>query len=155
MEEAGLTVRVDDFGTITGRRPGAESGPALLMGSHLDTVERGGKYDGAYGVLGALEVVRTLNDAGVQTRLPLEVVDWTDEEGARFEPANTASGAVAGRFTRDFVHDRMDRAGRRFGDELRRTGYLGEEAHRPGPAVAYLELHVEQGPALEEAVRAV
>jgi N-carbamoyl-L-amino-acid hydrolase len=155
MDEAGLTVRVDDFGTITGRRPGAESGPALVMGSHLDSVERGGKYDGAYGVLGALEVVRTLNDASVQTRLPLEVVDWTDEEGARFEPANTASGAVAGRFTRDFGHDRIDRAGRRFRDELRRTGYLGEEAHRPGPAVAYLELHVEQGPALEEAGRAV
>jgi len=150
MEESGMTVRVDDFGTMSGRRPGAEAGPAVLIGSHLDTVLRGGKYDGTYGVLAALEVVRTLNDAGMVTRLPIEVVNWTDEEGARFEPANTASGAVAGCFSRHFVYDRVDRDGRRFEDELRRIDYLGQEADRPGPAAAYLELHIEQGPVLED-----
>ena len=151
MEEAGMTVRVDDFGTMSGRRPGSEAGPAVLLGSHLDSVLRGGKYDGTYGVLAALEVVRTLNDAGTITRLPIDVVNWTDEEGARFEPANTASGAVAGCFSRTFVYDRVDRDGRRFEDELRRIGYLGQETNRPGPAAAYLELHIEQGPVLEDA----
>lgn len=155
MEEAGMTVRVDDFGTMTGHRPGAEPGPVVLVGSHLDSVLRGGKYDGAYGVIAALEVVRTLNDVEMITRLPIEVVNWTDEEGARFEPANTASGAVAGCFSRDFVYDRVDRDGRRFEDELRRIGYLGQEIHRPGPAAAYLELHIEQGPVLENAGLAV
>ncbi|MCA9880850.1 MAG: hydantoinase/carbamoylase family amidase, partial [Thermomicrobiales bacterium] len=151
MQEAGLTVRVDDLGTMTGHRPGAEPGPAVLLGSHLDTVVKGGQYDGAYGVLGALEVVRTLNDSGVATRRAIEVVNWTDEEGARFEPANTASGAFAGRFSRAYIHDRVSRDGLRCGDELQRIGYLGEEANRPGPAAAYLELHIEQGPALESA----
>jgi beta-ureidopropionase / N-carbamoyl-L-amino-acid hydrolase len=155
MNEAGMTVRVDDFGTMSGRRPGSESGPAVLLGSHLDSVFHGGRYDGAYGVLAALEVVRTLNDDGTTTRLPIDVVNWTDEEGARFEPANTASGAVAGCFSRSFVYDRVDRDGRRFEDELRRIGYLGQETNRPGPAAAYLELHIEQGPVLENAGLAV
>ena len=151
MDEAGLTVRVDDFGTMTGRRAGSAEGPAVLLASHIDSVRQGGRYDGALGVLAALEVVRTLSDHGVATRRPIEVVNWTNEEGVRFEPAMTASGATAGRFTRAYVYDRTDRAGLRFEDELRRIGYLGEEANRPGPAAAYLELHVEQGPVLEDA----
>ena len=155
MEEAGMSVRVDDLGTMTGRRPGAEAGPAVLLGSHLDSVVNGGKYDGTYGVLGALEVVRTLNDAGIVTRRAIELVNWTDEEGARFEPANTASGALAGQFSREYIYNRVDRDGLRCEDELRRIGYLGEEANRPGPAAAYLELHIEQGPALEAAQRPV
>jgi N-carbamoyl-L-amino-acid hydrolase len=124
MEAAGMAVRVDDFGTMTGCRSGAEPGPAVLLGSHLDSVLHGGRYDGTYGVIAALEVVRTLNDFGIVTRLPIEVVNGSDEEGARFEPANTASGAVAGCFSRDFVYDRVDRDGRRFKDELLRIGYL-------------------------------
>src|ERR687893_1164338 len=100
LEEAGLRVRVDNFGNITGRRAGAESGAAVVMASHIDTVRRGGRYDGAYGVLGALEVMRTLNDRGVVTGRPIEVVNWTNEEGVRFEPAMLCSGAVAGRFDR-------------------------------------------------------
>ena len=149
MEEAGLEVRVDDFGNMTGRRAGAEDGPAVLLASHCDSVVRGGRFDGAYGVLGALEVVRTLNDHGVATRRPIEVVNWTNEEGVRFEPAMLGSGAVAGRFDRVYVYGRTDRDGRRFEDELRRIGYLGDAAARPGPAAAYLELHVEQGPVLD------
>jgi len=151
MSEAGLAVRIDDLGNITGRRDGSDPGPALILGSHLDTVERGGRYDGALGVLGALEVIRTLNDRGVTTRLPIEVVNWTDEEGAHFQPANMASGIMAGAFTPDELYERRDRAGIRFRDELQRHGYLGDIAHRPGPAAAYLELHIEQGPALEAA----
>jgi N-carbamoyl-L-amino-acid hydrolase len=151
MDDAALRVRIDDLGNMTGRRAGAESGAAVLMASHIDTVRRGGRYDGAYGVLGALEVMRTLNDLGVTTRRPLEMVNWTNEEGVRFEPAMTSSGAVAGRFTADYVYDRTDRDGARFGDELERIGYKGDRRDRPGPAAAYLELHVEQGPVLEDA----
>jgi N-carbamoyl-L-amino-acid hydrolase len=149
LEEAGLAVRVDDLGNVTGRRAGTEEAPALVLASHLDSVRAGGRYDGAYGVLAALEVVRTLNDHGVATRLPIEVVDWTNEEGVRFEPAMLCSGAVAGRFDRDYVYARTDRDGLRFQDELRRIGYLGAEADRPGPGAAYLEAHIEQGPVLE------
>ncbi len=155
MEDAGLEVRVDDFGTMTGRRQGREAGPAVLLASHLDSVRQGGRYDGPLGVLAALEVVRTLNDHGVETRRPIEVVNWTNEEGVRFEPAMIASGAVAGRFERDYVYNRTDRDGKRFEDELKQIGYLGEEANRPGPAAAYLELHIEQGPVLEDAGVAV
>lgn len=151
LEEAGLRVRVDDFGSMTGHRPGTEPAAPVLLASHIDTVRQGGRLDGAYGVLAALEVVRTLNDHAVTTRLPVEVVNWTNEEGVRFEPAMIASGAVAGRFDRAYVYDRTDRDGLRFGDELRRIGYLGDEANRPGPASAYLELHIEQGPVLEDA----
>ncbi len=151
MEAAGLRVRVDDFGNMVGRRDGAEEGPAVLLGSHCDSVRRGGRFDGALGVLGALEVVRALNDHGVTTRRPLEVVNWTNEEGVRFEPAMMCSGAVSGRFAKDYVYGRTDRDGRRFADELRRIGYLGREADRPAPPAAYLELHVEQGPVLEAA----
>jgi N-carbamoyl-L-amino-acid hydrolase len=151
MEDAGLQVRVDDFGNMTGRRAGAESGAAVLMASHIDTVRRGGRFDGAYGVLAALEVMRTLNDFGVTTRVPLELVNWTNEEGVRFEPAMLASGAVAGRFATDYVYGRTDRDGAAFGDELARIGYKGERQNRPGPIAAYLELHIEQGPVLEDA----
>src|SRR5215204_1734424 len=119
MEDAGLQVRVDDFGNMTGRRAGGESGAAVVMASHIDTVRRGGRYDGAYGVLAALEVMRTLNDAG--------------------------------RFTPDYVYGRTDRDGATFGDELVRIGYKGERENRPGPIAAYLELHIEQGPVLEDA----
>lgn len=149
MTEAGLDVRVDDLGNIVGRRAGKEDLPPILLGSHCDSVRRGGRYDGALGVLGAIEVVRTLNDHGITTRHPIEVVNWTNEEGVRFEPAMLASGAVTGVFTRDYVYDRTDPDGLRFEDELRRIGYLGSEANRPASPAAYLELHIEQGPILE------
>ncbi|MFN8592300.1 MAG: Zn-dependent hydrolase [Thermomicrobiales bacterium] len=151
LDEARLQVRIDDFGNMTGRRRGAESGGAVVIASHLDSVRRGGRFDGAYGVMGALEVMRTLNDLGITTRRPLEIVNWTNEEGVRFEPAMLASGAVAGRFTPDYVYGRTDREGKRFGDELERIGYKGDKRNRPGPAAAYLELHIEQGPVLEDA----
>ncbi len=150
-DEAGLDVGVDDFGNLTGLRSGQTSDPPVLLASHLDSVVRGGRYDGALGVLCALEVVRTLNDHGIETVKPVAVVNWTNEEGVRFEPAMTCSGAVAGRFERDYVYNRMDRHGARLEDELRRIGYQGSQENRPLPASACLELHIEQGPVLEDA----
>ncbi len=148
--EAGLALRVDDLGTMYARLDGSD--PALapvLVGSHLDSVPLGGKFDGPLGVLTALEVVRTMRDAGLRPRRSVEVVNFTNEEGARFEPAMLASGVLAGRFERDDVYARRDRAGLAFGDELRRIGYLGSAANRPKAIHAYLELHIEQGPVME------
>ncbi len=148
----GTTVSVDDLGNMYGRREGVEPGAApVVLGSHLDSVLEGGRFDGALGVLAGLEVLHTLDAARVRTRRPIVLVNWTNEEGARFEPAMMASGAVAGRFTRDWVYARADREGRTFGAELERIGYRGDERHRLAEACAYLELHIEQGPTLEAA----
>lgn len=155
MSEAGLDLRIDDLGNMSGVRPGTEDAPPVYMGSHIDTVVRGGRYDGALGVMGALEVIRTLNDHGIKTRLPVGIVNWTNEEGVRFEPATLASGVIAGAFTRDYAYGIVDRNGAIFGDELERIGYKGSETERPLPASAYLELHIEQGPVLEAAGKPV
>ncbi len=147
----GLAVRVDDFGSIYGRRPGSDPDAApVLVGSHLDTVPRGGRFDGILGIVAALEVASALREAGVTTRRPVDVVDWTAEEGARFDVPMLASGGAAGAFTRDYVYSRTDREGRGFGHELARIGYRGEESARPRAVAASLELHIEQGPVLEE-----
>ena len=123
MSEAGLEVKIDDLGNMSGVRPGIDDAPPVYMGSHIDTVVRGGKYDGALGVMGALEVIRTLNDHGVKTRTPVGIVNWTNEEGVRFEPATLASGVIAGAFTRDYAFGIHDRNGLIFGKELERIGY--------------------------------
>jgi len=151
MREAGLTVRGDDFGNMTGRRAGTSDLPPIQLASHLDTVRSGGRFDGALGVVAALEVMRTLDDARIETRRPLEVVNWTNEEGVRFEPAMMGSGAATGRFERDWVDARTDRDGFAFGAELERIGYRGTARDRPAKAGAYLELHIEQGPTLDDA----
>ena len=149
-QEAGLSVRVDDLGTQYARMEGTDPGAApLLIGSHLDSVPAGGRFDGALGVMTALEVVRSMRDAGFQPLRPVELVNFTNEEGARFEPALMASGVLAGRFTPDYVYGRTDQDGLRFGDELDRIGYRGSQDNRPEPIHAYLELHIEQGPVLE------
>jgi N-carbamoyl-L-amino-acid hydrolase len=148
--EAGLTVRVDDLGTQYARMEGAEPGLApVLIGSHLDSVPAGGQFDGPLGVLTALEVVRTLRDADALPQRPIEVVNFTNEEGARFEPAMVASGVLAGRYTPETVYALTDAAGLTFEAELDRIGYRGAAANRPGAVHAYLEVHIEQGPVLE------
>jgi beta-ureidopropionase / N-carbamoyl-L-amino-acid hydrolase len=148
----GLAVRVDDLGNMYGRRAGNDPGAApVVFGSHLDTVPTGGRFDGVLGVLGALEVIRALNDRGIRTRAPLEAVNWTNEEGARFAPAMLASGVVCGRFTREEAYASRDPDGRTLGDELSRIGYRGEASNRLRECAAYLEYHVEQGPVLERA----
>ncbi len=148
MREAGLTVTVDQMGNIFGLRPGTEVLPPVLMGSHADSVPTGGKYDGQLGVLCALEVIRTLT--GARTRHPVGMVIFTNEEGARFQPAMIGSGVLAGKIALEDAYNARDREGKRLGDELERIGYLGPEPCVPRPARAYLELHIEQGPILEE-----
>ncbi|MFO1091401.1 MAG: Zn-dependent hydrolase [Hyphomicrobiales bacterium] len=149
-EAAGLSVHVDSVGTMFAVRPGKDRNALpIAMGSHLDTQPTGGKFDGVLGVLAALEVVRTLNDAGVETNAPLMIVNWTDEEGARFAPAMLASGVHAGVFSEDYALSRADRDGRRFGDELDRIGYAGPVKPGATKFQAMFELHIEQGPLLE------
>lgn len=148
--DAGLTVRVDGVGNIFARRAGREDDlPPVLMGSHLDTQANGGCFDGIVGVLGALEVIRTLNDIGHVTRRPLEIVNWTNEEGARFSPPMLASGSFAGRYDPEWVYGRKADDGATFGDELRRIGYLGDAPVGGWKPDAYFELHIEQGPVLD------
>ena len=150
-EGLGCTVTVDSVGNMFARRPGKnEDLLPIAMGSHLDTQPTGGKFDGVLGVLGALEALRTMVEMGYETTAPVEVVNWTNEEGSRFAPAMLASGVYAGVFTPEFAYGREDREGKRFGEELERIGYRGEEpvgAHRLG---ALFELHIEQGPILED-----
>jgi beta-ureidopropionase / N-carbamoyl-L-amino-acid hydrolase len=150
MREAGLRVTVDQMGNIFGERAGAEPLPPVLMGSHVDSVPTGGKYDGQLGVLCGLETIRTLNDHKVRTRHPVTLVIFTNEEGARFQPAMIASGVMAGRIALEDAYNTRDASGIRLVDELERIGYLGSEPCVARPFRAYLELHIEQGPILEE-----
>jgi beta-ureidopropionase / N-carbamoyl-L-amino-acid hydrolase len=148
-ERLGCAVAVDDMGAMFARRPGQRDVPPIAMGSHLDTQPTGGKFDGVLGVLGALEALRTLVEAGYETFAPIEVVNWTNEEGARFSPAMTSSGVFAGAFDRAWAVSRQDRSGETFGAALEAIGYRGAEpcgAHRLS---AFFELHIEQGPILE------
>ena len=148
-EGAGCTMGVDTMGNMFATRAGTEDLAPVYMGSHLDTQPTGGKYDGVLGVLGGLEVIRSMNDAGIKTRHPIVVTNWTNEEGARFAPAMLASGVFAGIHTQDYAYGRVDGAGLRFGDELARIGWVGSEVVGARRIHAMLELHIEQGPILE------
>ena len=149
-EDAGLEVQIDQMGNIFGRRAGTDDSlPPILIGSHLDTQINGGRFDGIAGVLAGLEVIRSLNDADHTTRRPIIVVDWTNEEGARFSPPMVASGVFAGKYAQDWAHDLIADDGARFGDELARIGYLGDAPCAGTPVDAYFELHIEQGPILD------
>jgi len=150
-EAAGCTMGLDAIGNMFARRDGTEDLPAVYVGSHLDTQPTGGKYDGVLGVLGGLELVRTLNDLNVKTRHPIVVTNWTNEEGTRFAPAMLASGVFAGVHAQDWCEDRTDASGARFGDELDRIGWRGDEevGARRDDIHAMFELHIEQGPILE------
>jgi N-carbamoyl-L-amino-acid hydrolase len=147
---AGCTIHIDAMGTMFAHRAGADDSlPPVMVGSHLDTQPTGGKYDGVLGVLGGLEIVRTLNDLGIRTRHPIEVVNWTNEEGSRFAPAMIASGVFAGLYTVEQAYALKDAEGKTFGDELKRIGFVGGEPAGKRKAKAYFELHIEQGPILE------
>ncbi|GLS87181.1 Zn-dependent hydrolase [Cypionkella aquatica] len=147
---AGMTMGVDTMGNMFATRAGTDPDALpVYMGSHLDTQPTGGRYDGVLGVLGALEVVRSLNDMNIQTRHPIVVTNWTNEEGARFAPAMLASGVFAGLHTQDYAYNRTDMDGLRFGDELARIGWVGDEIVGARKMHAMLELHIEQGPILE------
>jgi beta-ureidopropionase / N-carbamoyl-L-amino-acid hydrolase len=148
--EARLEVTVDAIGNMFARRAGRDPSLApVAMGSHLDSQPSGGKFDGAYGVMAGLEVMRTLNDAGVETGAPLEVVSWTNEEGSRFTPVMMGSGVFADVFPLGHVLGQKDLSGTTVSDALRSIGYAGDA--RPHRLGAYLEAHIEQGPVLEDA----
>ena len=149
-KEAGLSLGVDQMGTMFATRAGTDPDALpVFVGSHLDTQPTGGKYDGVLGVLGGLEIARTLNDLGIKTRHPIVVVNWTNEEGTRFAPAMLASGVFAGVIDQDFAYSRKDARGLSFGDELARIGWKGEEKVGARQMHANFELHIEQGPILE------
>ena len=150
MREAGLEIRVDQLGNIFGRRTGRNNAlPPIMTGSHIDTQPTGGKFDGCYGVLAGLEVMRTLQEQGVQTEAPLELAIWTNEEGSRFLPVMMGSGVFTGRFTLEQTLSAEDSAGLRVRDELRAIGYAGNEPVGGFSVGAYFEAHIEQGPVLE------
>ncbi|MGB3501394.1 MAG: Zn-dependent hydrolase [Mesorhizobium sp.] len=150
-DAAGLEMGVDEMGTMFAMRPGTDPDALpVYVGSHLDTQPTGGKYDGVLGVLGGLEVVRTLNDLGIKTKHPIVVTNWTNEEGTRFAPAMLASGVFAGAHELEWAYDRTDAKGKKFGDELKRIGWKGDEKVGQRKMHAFFELHIEQGPILED-----
>jgi beta-ureidopropionase / N-carbamoyl-L-amino-acid hydrolase len=148
-KEAGCTISVDQMGNVFARRAGKDDTlTPVVTGSHADSQPTGGRFDGIYGVLGGLEVIRSLNDHGIETDRPVEVVIWTNEEGSRFAPAMVASGVFAGVFTLEYGLSRADVDGKTMGEELARIGYAGDQPMGK-PIHAAFELHIEQGPILE------
>ncbi|WCM92433.1 Zn-dependent hydrolase [Acidovorax sp. NCPPB 2350] len=149
--EAGMSVTVDKIGNVFMRRAGRdESLPPIMTGSHIDTQPTGGKFDGNYGVLAGIEVVRTLNDHGIETEAPIEVAFWTNEEGSRFVPVMMGSGVFARAFTLEHAYAATDTEGKTVKGELERIGYVGEQEPGDHPIGAYFETHIEQGPVLED-----
>ncbi|WP_155687449.1 Zn-dependent hydrolase [Burkholderia cepacia] len=149
MKDAGLEIRVDQIGNIFGRRTGRDASlPPVMTGSQIDTQPTGGKFDGCYGVMAGLEVMRTLNERGVQTEAPLELIIWTNEEGSRFVPVMMGSGVFTGRFTLATALEARDTEGKCVRDELQAIGYAGSTPVG-SPVGAYFEAHIEQGPVLE------
>jgi len=149
--EAGMTVTIDKIGNGFLRRPGRNNSlPPVMTGSHIDTQPTGGKFDGNYGVLAGLEVVRTLNDAGIETEAPIEVAWWTNEEGSRFVPVMMGSGVFAKAFTLETAYAATDTEGRTVKGELERIGYIGDQEPGDHPIGCYFETHIEQGPVLED-----
>ena len=154
--EAGMTVTIDKIGNGFMRRPGRDNSlPPIMTGSHIDTQPTGGKFDGNYGVLAGLEVVRTLNDHGIETEAPIEVAFWTNEEGSRFVPVMMGSGVFAKAFTLEHAYAATDTEGKTVGGELERIGYVGSQEPGDHPIGAYFESHIEQGPVLEDNARTI
>jgi len=149
-EAEGMSMGVDAMGTMFARREGTDPDALpVYVGSHLDTQPTGGKYDGVLGVLGGLEIIRSLNESNIKTKHPIVVTNWTNEEGTRFPPAMVASGVFAGVHTLDWAYDREDEEGKKLGDELDRVGWKGTETVGDRKMHAFFELHIEQGPILE------
>ena len=149
-EAEGMTMGLDKLGNMFAHRQGTDPTlPPIMVGSHLDTQPTGGKYDGVLGVLAGLEIIRTLNDTGIKTKHPIEVVNWPNEEGASFSPPMMASSVFAGMYTTEWVYDREDADGKTVGGELARIGWAGNEDVGSRKMAAFFELHIEQGPILE------
>ncbi len=153
---AGLSITVDKIGNVFMRREGTNPAlPPVVSGSHIDTQPTGGKFDGNYGVLSALEVVRTLNDQGIRTEAPIEVAFWTNEEGSRFVPVMMGSGVFCGAFSLEHAYAAKDTEGKTVREELERIGYVGSQTPGDHPIGAYFEAHIEQGPVLEDAGKVI
>ncbi len=151
LKEMDLDITIDEMGNIFGRRGGKNNDlDPVMSGSHVDSQPKGGRFDGILGVMGALEVLRTIHENKIKTERPIVIVDWTNEEGSRFAPAMVASGVWAGALDRDWVYNRTDISGKRFVDELERIGYKGTVSAERWPVHAYYEYHIEQGPLLEQ-----
>jgi len=149
-EELGLLVKVDDMGCMYATLEGTENKPPILIGSHLDTVKKGGRFDGVLGVVTGLEVVRTIIENNITPRIPITIVNFTNEEGARFEPSMMASGVLSGKFDKSVMLKKIDTEGVTFEEALKASGYDGEVENRLKEAAAFLEMHIEQGPILEK-----
>ncbi|MGE7765951.1 Zn-dependent hydrolase [Peribacillus sp. NPDC096540] len=148
-EELGMTIKVDDLGNIYATLAGTENKPPIVMGSHMDTVKKGGRFDGILGVVAGLEVVRTLVENNIKPKIPVMIVNFTNEEGARFEPSMMSSGILSGKFEKSIMLQKTDSEGTTFEEALNTSGYAGEVESRLKEATAFLELHIEQGPILE------
>ena len=151
LQEMDLEIMIDEMGNIFGKREGKNNDlPPVISGSHMDSQPKGGRFDGILGVMGALEVLRTIHQNKIETERSIMIVDWTNEEGSRFAPAMVASGVWAGALDMDWVYNRTDINGKRFVDELERIGYKRAIPSKKWPVHAYYEYHIEQGPILEQ-----
>lgn len=148
-EALGMNIQIDDMGNIYATLPGKKNVPPIVMGSHLDSVEKGGRFDGVLGVLTAIEAIRTIKENGIDIEIPLTIVNFTNEEGARFDPAMMSSGVITSKFAKEKMLQSTDKNGISFQEALQASGYQGKKEHRLTEALAYLELHIEQGPILE------
>jgi len=153
--ELGMTINVDDLGNIYATLPGEEDKPPIIVGSHLDTVKNGGRFDGVLGVVCGLEIARTIVENNIQLRIPLTIVNFTNEEGARFEPSMMASGVLSGKFDKEVIMKKTDANGTTFEEALHAIGYAGDEKARLKEATAMIELHIEQGPVLEREAKSI
>ncbi|WKT78484.1 Zn-dependent hydrolase [Lysinibacillus fusiformis] len=154
-EALGMDIHVDDMGNIYATLAGKKDVPPIVMGSHLDSVEKGGRFDGVLGVLTAIEAIRTIKENEIEVDIPLMIVNFTNEEGARFDPAMMSSGVIASKFAKEKMLQSTDKNGVRFHEALHASGYEGEQANRLKEALAYIELHIEQGPVLEAKQREI
>ena len=148
-EEMGMNIKIDDMGTIYATLAGNSRNPPVVIGSHLDTVKKGGRFDGVLGVVAGIEIMRTLVENKIKPELPITIVNFTNEEGARFEPSMMASGVLSGKFDKDLMIKSKDQEGISFAEALHKSGFEGDIENRLKKATAFLELHIEQGPILE------
>ncbi|AJK88593.1 MULTISPECIES: Zn-dependent hydrolase [Lysinibacillus] len=154
-EALGMDIDVDDMGNIYATLAGKKDVPPIVMGSHLDSVEKGGRFDGVLGILTAIEAIRTIKENEIEVDIPLMIVNFTNEEGARFDPAMMSSGVITSKFAKEKILQSTDKNGVRFHEALQASGYEGEQANRLKEALAYIELHIEQGPVLEAKQREI
>jgi N-carbamoyl-L-amino-acid hydrolase len=154
-KELGMNIQIDDMANIYATLPGKKDCPPIVLGSHLDSVEKGGRFDGVLGILTAIEAIRTLKENDIELEIPLMLVNFTNEEGARFDPAMMSSGVIASKFSKEKMLQSVDKNGTSFQEALQASGYEGKQGNRLTEALAYIELHIEQGPVLEAKQREI